>query len=646
MTSRDDATIGNEKLARLPGTRYALEGELVRYFEVVTDNWIKTAPYANPGMLEMLRDRERKPYRKLLPWSGWFAGMYLLSSVQVLRVTGEPALEKHLEWFVAELLSLQAEDGYLGCWPRGFRFLNRAPNVGGHEGLTWDTSAHYFLMLGLLLWHEDTGDAAALAAVRKIADGLCRLYLREPGDPTGAGGSSPDRNRGRRLVETGYSEMNLAPAHSLALLFRATGEERYLRLARQIVDEEFGAAADGGEPLAGDYLEAGLQGRDFYTLSRPRWESLHPMMAMAELYHITGEERYRKAFEHFWWSMVRTDRHNNGGFTTGEKAVGSPYAHGAIESCCTIAWTAYSVETLRLTGNPIVADELELTTLNSIIGMHSFTGRWSTYSTPMDGVRKASTHDISFQARAGTPELNCCSVNTPRGFGLLSDWALMRDEAGLVLNYYGPGSMTVELEDGVTVELRQTTDYPVSGAVALAVIPSREVELELQLRVPQWSRDTRIRVNGSDAGAAEPGSYFPIKRTWKKGDGVQLDLDMSYHFWSGEEACLGKVSVYRGPILLTYDRRFNDMDPDEIPALDARSMEDRLVEFGTWIGPMMLLEVETPGGRKLRLCDFGSAGEAGSPYRSWLVVENAPKADFSPTNTLRTARPSSGSGRP
>ena len=125
----------------------------------------------------------------------------------------------------------------------------------------------------------------------------------------------------------------------------------------------------------------------------------------------------------------------------GEQATGNPYDRGAIETCCTVAWMAMSVEMLRLTGNSLVADELELSTLNSGLGMMSPSGRWVTYNTPMDGERQASAHTIVFQARAGTPELNCCSVNGPRALGLLCEWAVMRRADGLVLNYYGPGTM-------------------------------------------------------------------------------------------------------------------------------------------------------------------------------------------------------------
>ena len=56
-----------------------------------------------------------------------------------------------------------------------------------------------------------------------------------------------------------------------------------------------------------------------------------------------------------------------------------------------------TVEMLKLTGDPVVADELELSTLNSAMGLFSPSGRWSTYNTPMDGDRKANFHEIVFR---------------------------------------------------------------------------------------------------------------------------------------------------------------------------------------------------------------------------------------------------------
>src|SRR6266850_5557283 len=417
--------------SRDPSAQLTFDQPIGEYFQNVTEHWLKVAPRSNPAILDMFRDRDRLPLRDLVPWAGEFAGKYLTSAVQVYRCRRDAALRTFLERFVSELISCQGDDGYLGPWPKASHLTGRAPNIGKSGGETWDAWGHYHVMMGLLLWHEETGDKRALHCAQRIGDLFCRKFETA------------------RLVDTGSTEMNLAPIHSLGLLFNQTRDPKYLKLAEKI-REEFAAKDAKGGPLAGDYFNAALAGREFYQMPKPRWESLHPIMGLAELYWITGDEAYRQAFESIWWSIVKLDRHNNGGFSSGEQAQGNPYHKGAIETCCTIAWIALSVEMLRLSENSIVADELELSTLNSVLGLHSPDGKWSTYNTPMDSVRKASAHDIVFQARAGSPELNCCSVNGARGFGMVGDWALMTSRDGLILNWYGPSTMTTRLGSGNT----------------------------------------------------------------------------------------------------------------------------------------------------------------------------------------------------
>ena len=142
--------------------------------------------------------------------------------------------------------------------------------------------------------------------------------------------------------------------HGMALLYRKTGDPRYLRMAEEVL-KDF--------QKAGDYYRTGLAGTEYYRTPRPRWESLHSLQGLAELYRITGDPSYRQAFLHHWASIRRFDLRNTGGFSSGEEATGNPYRPDAIETCCVIAWQAVMIDALRLTGDATIADDLELATL-------------------------------------------------------------------------------------------------------------------------------------------------------------------------------------------------------------------------------------------------------------------------------------------
>src|SRR5882672_5773512 len=414
---------GRLQLDSFSHAHFIFAGPVGERVEANVENWLLRAPQANPGMLEMFRLRDRQPAPQLVPWAGEFVGKYLISAVQALRMTDDPRLFLQVSNVVAAFIATQAEDGYLGPFPKDVRLLKN-----------WDLWGHYHALYALALWHEHTGDSAALTAARKAADLVCRTYL----------------DSSRRVFDAGDPEMNMSILTGLAMLHRLTGEPRYLRMVRG-VEQDW--------ERAGDYLRAGLDGREYFQSPRPRWESLHDLQGLVELWRITGEQRYRDAFIHHWRSIRRWDRRNTGAFSSGEQATGNPYAPTAIETCCTVAWMALTIDYLGLTGDPQAADDLELATLNGGVGAQHPSGSWWTYNTPMDGVRQASAHSIVFQARAGTPELNCCSVNGPRALGMLSEWAVMSTAEGLVVNEYLPGTVTLPHADS-DISLRLDRDYP------------------------------------------------------------------------------------------------------------------------------------------------------------------------------------------
>lgn len=481
----------------------------------------------------------------------------------------------------------------------------------------WDLWGQYHVMLGLLKWHELTGNPAALQACQKCADHFCAMFL----------------DNGHRVLEAASEEMNQSPLHVFVLLHRKTGDERYLRLAREI-------EKDWRTPPSGDYVRTALAGTPFFKTPKPRWESLHAIQGIAELFWLTGNADYRRAYEQIWWSIVENDRHNTGGFSSGEQATGNPYDPRPIETCCTIAWMAVTLDYLRLSGNPRAADELELSTWNAILGSQNPEGRWWTYNTPMDGERKASAHEIVFQARAGSPELNCCSVNGPRGLGLLAEWAVQKTDDGIAVNWYGPMSLTCDSPVAGPVELRLDTSYPLDGRVRIHVRPKETKPWSLWLRIPGWSARTKVSVQGEPVNAVFAGSYLTISRMWKPGDAVDLELDLSPWFWVGEREAAGKISVFRGPILLAYDPRFDQYDVNALPELDPKSAVELVSTQGIpQPKPILLVRCSTSSGGTMQLCDFATAGAAGNPYRSWLPAKNVPPAPFGRDNPMRLLRP-------
>lgn len=584
--------------------KFSFGGIIADRAEANLENWLLTAPNANPAMLQMFRDQERQPHRDLLPWSGEFVGKYLISAIQGWRISMDERIKRLIDEVVRELIDSQLPNGYLGPFTPDLRLTSDR----------WDVWGHYHWMLAFLMYYDDTKFEPALDACCKAGDLIHRTFVGT-------------ENRMKS------PEQNLAILHGACLLYEKTGEPRYLELAEWCIEEL-------DKPGSCGYIEDALAGKEIQEFRARRWEGLHCIQGICEMGFITGDTKYHDAFKHIWWAMLKGDRHNTGGFTSSEACQGNPYDQGAIETCCTIAWAALTIDMLRLTGNSLVADELELSIFNGILGAQHPSGRWWTYNTPMDGERRASAHDIVFQARPGSPELNCCSVNGPRGIGMLSEWALMVSKDGAVLNYYGPGSISTLLPSGKSLTIAQETEYPLNGKIKMIIGLDNSEKFTLRLRIPGWSKQNHLSVNGRDIGDISSGSYALLDREWKNGDVVELAVDLSPHFWAGEKELAGKTSVYHGPILLTYDRYFNSMDPSDIPMLDAGSLSGELVLWDGWIKPYMLFRFHAKDGKELFLCDYASAGVSGTPYRSWLPVEGVSPVPFSRENPKRISRPS------
>jgi hypothetical protein len=173
--------------------------------------------------------------------------------------------------------------------------------------------------------------------------------------------------------------------------------------------------------------------------------------------------------------------------------------------------------------------------------------------------------------------------------------------------------------------------------------------------MPYWSEKARVRLNGRQVEGGNADGYCEINRRWSEGDSLQLDLDLRPHYWprrtpGSPRAANSNVrlaSVYRGPVLLAYDSHHQAADRAALPVLDGTALKLRRVTDRRWLEPGLLFETRAVDGSKVRLCDFASAGTAGTAYETWLPVKGVPTpAPFSRKNPLRSRRmKTSGAGR-
>ena len=115
--------MGKLAFDRCVGGHFTFGGFMGDRVEANLHNWLLTAPDANPGMIEMFRLRDREPVPSLVPWAGEFVGKYLISAIQARRMTQSKPLEELVQRVIADLISTQAEDGYLGPLRKDGRLL-------------------------------------------------------------------------------------------------------------------------------------------------------------------------------------------------------------------------------------------------------------------------------------------------------------------------------------------------------------------------------------------------------------------------------------------------------------------------------------------------------------------------------------------
>jgi hypothetical protein len=472
-------------------------------------------------------------------------------------------------------------------------------------------------LLGLLAYYDLTGDKAALKGSCRLADDL--LTQVGPGKVN--------------IVKTGnYRGMpSSSILEPMVCLFRRTGDERYLGFAKYIVEQW---ETPDGPKLISKALEGIPVSERFphpsewwsYDNGQKAYEMMSCYEGLLELYRITGEPSYLKAVEKAAKNIIESEINIAGSgtafecFYNGAKYQTEPTYH-TMETCVTMTWMKLCFNLLRLTENSLYADQIEKSTFNALLASVKDDGSQIAKYSPLGGIRHAGEQQCGMN-------INCCNANGPRAFMMLPRFALMGTQGEICINMYGQSESVVPVNMKNKVVVNQLSDYPVSGNIEINVSPEKSESFIIAFRIPEWSRNTIMTINGNIIQDLVPGTYKKINRTWNKSDKIVLTLDMTGRLITMN----GYQAILRGPVVLARDNRFGDGFIYETAEIKEKEGEVELSPSAkktenVWMSftaPLILgtdLEGDFRNPLQVNFCDFASAGNTwgeDSRYRVWI----------------------------
>lgn len=540
-------------------------------------------------------------------WASEFWGKWVQGAIASYQYNHDEALYLKIKDAEEKLMALQLPDGYIGDYDRD------------HQLNGWDVWGRKYTLLGLLKWYRLSGDKKALRSA-------CRLL-----DYT-IGQFGPGK---KHIYECGLYR-GMPPCSILEpvmMMYGLTKDQRYLDFAKYIVEDgENGhkLIAQADVPVAKRFPVE--KAEDWWTPKNGQkaYEMMSCYVGMLELYRVTGDESLRQAAEKAYRHILDEEINICGSGAAmecwygGKQSQHIPTIH-TMETCVTFTWMQFCERLLEFSHDSRYADQIERTMYNALMASMKNDGSQMVMYTPLEGYRREGERQCNVH-------MNCCNANAPRGFAMIPRVMYRQPEPTVLdVNLYIPSSM--EMKVGKTaVRLEQVTDYPRTDEVVMRISPAKPVRMTVNLRIPAWSRQNSVTVNGEKVADIKPGSYCTLEREWKQGDEIRLTLDMGTRMTRLQNS----AALERGPIVFARDTRLGDGDVDECLMLSRKDgrVEARLVDApqGMW----MALEVPvTKGGYgdsnldtcKIRLCDFASAGNTWDEkerYRVWMPLLYTP----------------------
>jgi DUF1680 family protein len=324
---------------------------------------------------------------------------------------------------------------------------------------------------------------------------------------------------------------------NLFLAYQRGAGDQYKTIATQYLDEEYFA------PLS--------EGRSNFA-GRHAYSHVNALSSAMQTYLTLGSEKHLRAAK-TGFDLLAAQSYATGGWGPDEtlRAPNSDdgfaslaNTHSSFETPCgAYAHLKLTRYLLRVTREPRYGDSMERVMYNTVLGAKPLLRDGSTFYYSDYNVRGSKVYSKHAWA--------CCSGTLPQ---IATDYGIssyFRDKDSIFVNLYIPSTLRWT-QDGATISLRQSGDYPFDSAIRFDIKTPKPRIFALQFRIPAWSQNASLSLNGKRVADAvlAPGTFTAFRREWKNNDRIELELPMTTRLEPIDRRHLNTVALMSGPLVL------------------------------------------------------------------------------------------------
>jgi len=478
-------------------------------------------------------------------------GKWIEAASYALSHRRDEAIEAKIEAIIDDFEKAQAPDGYLNSWYLGREPEKRWSNLRDNHELY--NAGH--MLEGAIAYYETTGRRRWLDVMERYVEHIRATF-----------GTGEGQKRGY----DGHQEIEIA----LIKLYRLTGEKKHLDLATYFINERgnpsphfFDVEREEREKKGWEFQRY-VQGNYEYSQSHKpvrqqdkvvghAVRAMYMYTAMADLAVELNDAGLKQACETLWRDVMDTKMYITAGLGPSASNEGFTYDYDLpnqtayAETCASVALIFWAQRMLHLDLDGKYADVLETALFNGALAGLSRDGEHYFYMNPLESNGRPTRWDWH--------TCPCCTMNVSRLVASVGGYFVSTAPDGLAFHLYGGISTTLDI-GGTKVAVREVSNYPWSGDIAISIDPESSKAFDVKLRVPGWCKGASIKVNGQAVTAEVVNGYATIHRTWAKGDQIALDLPMPAERHFAHPAVVmdaGRVALKRGPLVYCIEEADN-----------------------------------------------------------------------------------------